>query len=112
MQAYKEITEWQGSFQPNHVYLMDGDKALAYIPQGSKKPQYFSQPMRIDRRGRKFVALKTNPFKGAKVEKNSNIVKVRGSKGNVYEVDIEAKTCTCPGFQFRNKCRHIDEVAK
>lgn len=112
MQALQEITQWDQKFQPNHIYLMDGDKALAYIPLGSKKPQYFSQPMRIDRRGRKFVALKKNPFKQPKVEKRSTVVKVRGSRGNVYEVDTEAKTCTCAGFTYRGNCRHLIEVVK
>ena len=37
---------------------------------------------------------------------------VQGSKGNTYTV-VDNKgtwTCTCPGFGFRRKCRHITEV--
>jgi len=40
-------------------------------------------------------------------------VKVTGSKGDQYTVMIEdgtATSCTCPGFAFRNKCRHLAEV--
>lgn len=37
-----------------------------------------------------------------------------GSKGDTYTVTREGRraTCTCTGFQFRKKCKHIDEVLK
>ena len=37
---------------------------------------------------------------------------VVGSKGNTYTVtnDRGNWTCTCPGFGFRRKCRHITEI--
>ena len=37
---------------------------------------------------------------------------VEGSKGNIYNVKLSAGTysCSCPGFGFRRKCRHIAEV--
>ena len=37
---------------------------------------------------------------------------VVGSKGDTYTVtnDRGAWTCTCAGFGFRRKCRHITEV--
>lgn len=37
------------------------------------------------------------------------VVKVQGSKGNVYTVTTFAngsKTCTCAGFQYRRFCKH------
>ena len=36
---------------------------------------------------------------------------VQGSKGNTYTVtnDNGAWSCTCPGFGWRRKCRHITE---
>lgn len=37
-----------------------------------------------------------------------------GSKGDTYTVIREGRraTCTCTGFQFRKKCKHVDEVLK
>jgi len=37
---------------------------------------------------------------------------VKGSKGNLYSVKLSggAYTCSCPGFGFRRKCRHIKEI--
>jgi len=39
---------------------------------------------------------------------------VQGSKGNSYTVIHmgDKWTCTCPGYQYRNKCRHIDVVIR
>lgn len=35
---------------------------------------------------------------------------VEGSKGNTYKVTLAGKiwTCTCPGFKWRNSCKHIE----
>lgn len=30
---------------------------------------------------------------------------------NVFYTAEAGYTCTCPGFKYRGKCRHIDEVA-
>lgn len=105
MIAVQETTHWQGvKRQPNHVYLMDGSKAVAYIPWGEGKPFYFKQPLTIDRRGRKFVELAENPF-GQKVK--TELRAVQGSKGQTYWVDDQAGSCTCPGFTFRGQCKHV-----
>jgi len=109
MEAVVETTQWSGNVQPNHKYLLDGAKVLAYIKQGSTTPFYFKNPITIDKRGRKFVPLKSNPFK---VKEKSTVVKVSGSKGQVYSIDTENKTCDCMGFGFRGKCRHLSELLK
>jgi hypothetical protein len=107
MEAVVETTEWSGDVQPNHKYLLDGAKVLAYIKQGSTTPFYFKTPLTIDKRGRKFAPLKTNPFK---VKEKVTVIKVSGSKGQVYSIDTEANTCSCMGFGFRGKCRHLSEL--
>jgi hypothetical protein len=108
MDAYVEVTEWSDS-TPNHTYLMSSDRIFAYIKEGGKKPHYFSAPLTISKRYRKFVKLDVNPFKQDEVADHR--IKVTGSKGDVYYVDPVEKTCTCSGFTFRGKCKHL-EMAK
>jgi hypothetical protein len=109
MQAVKETTVWEGSLHANHTYLLDGDKMVAYNKFGKGEPFYFKKPIRIDKRGRKFEELKSNPFDA---EVKSDLIIILGSKGNKYFVNPEEKTCTCPGFTFRGDCKHIKELEK
>lgn len=114
MKVLKEISEWEVDYRlPNHTYLMDGDRAIAYKPWHEDPIQHLKKPFRLDKRYRKFKELPYVPSEWEMEEEQtaSNIVVVEGSKGNTYEVDVEAETCTCPGFQFRGKCKHI-ELAK
>lgn len=109
MEALKEITVWKGvARQPNHTYLFDGERAVAYIKWHQGKPIYFNNPGRLDRRGRKFVKADIKLFGETKVK--SSLLEVKGSKGNSYWVDPMGKTCTCPGFTFRGKCKHITQL--
>jgi hypothetical protein len=111
MQAVKEVTVWEGDIQANHTYLLDGDKMVAYIKFGKGQPFYFKNPIRIDKRGRKFEELKKNPFKEPKATETMPWIKrVAGSKPGVfYTVNTEEHTCTCPGFTFRGACKHIEQ---
>ena len=53
---------------------------------------------------RKFVKI------GERAEEiPSHVIEVTGSKGNVYFVDTEKRTCTCPGFTYRGDCKHVKE---
>ena len=109
MEAIREVTVWEGvSRQPNHTYLMDGDKAVAYIRWDETTPFYFSKPMRLDKRYRKFVPADIKLFDTKRIA--STVIKVTGSKGKVYSVDPDAKTCSCPGFTFRGSCKHLEMV--
>lgn len=122
MQAVKEITVWDTNV-PNHTYLLDGDKMVAYIKQGATEPFWFKSPIKFSRSYRKFTELKLNPFEQSPnwkdllkgfveaAEPLPFIKKVQGSKPNTwYEVDTNAKTCTCSGFTFRGTCKHIKEL--
>ena len=101
MEALRETT---GGQFPAHIYLLDGNNLVSYIKSGETEPFYFKNPIKgFDKRGRKFVTVTPNPFK----ERKSNAIAVTGSKGQVYYVDAEARSCTCPGFQFRGACKHL-----
>jgi hypothetical protein len=114
MMLVKEITKWEGvSRQPNHTYLISEDysKIFGYFKWDTKDFQMFKKAIRFDSRYRKFKVIKTDLyFKG---EKPTNKQwKIAGSKGNVYVVEESANglTCSCVGFKFHGKCKHIDEV--
>jgi len=108
MRALKEVTEWDVDYkQPNHTYLVDGDRILAYLKWHTGTPIYSTTPMRLNRRYRKFVEVDISKF-GTVDEPVRNIKTVQGSRGNVYTVDLDEKTCTCPGFTFRGKCKHVE----
>ncbi len=109
MQAIREITQWRDvKRQPNHVYLMDGQRAVAYMAFGEGEPFYFKTGWTLDRRGRKFEPVEPNPFDS---EQASSLIEVKGSKGNSYWVDPALKTCTCPGYTFRGSCKHVQTAA-
>lgn len=109
MEAVRETTIWDVEYrQPNHDYLLDGDKVLAIRPWGTGEIKYLSGKIKLDRRGRKFEPLVPNPFKTSKdIQPVKTYKEVKGSKGAVYRVDLEAGTCTCPGFTFRGNCKHL-----
>lgn len=110
MEAVREVTVWKGvTRQPNHDYLLDGDRVLAYRQWGEGAVIPLSGRSKIDRRGRKFEKLDPNPFKGFGKEKEPMVVEVRGSKGASYFVNKDEGRCTCPGFQFRGTCKHLKE---
>jgi len=108
VQAYKETTQWTDGSSSNHTYLLEGDLMLAYIPAGRSTATYFSKPIRISRSGRKFEQLAVSPFNI--IEPEVKLIEHVGSKGTVYYVDPEAKTCTCPGYTFRGSCKHVKEL--
>lgn len=117
MKYFQEVTEWEDS-TPNHIYYMNDERSfmVGYIQQGAKELFKFKNPIRIDLRGRKFVELKNRKGEADSVyfakpeapKKESIIVKGSGGKEYVLEKVGDHYTCTCPGFMFRQKCKHVD----
>jgi hypothetical protein len=113
LEALKEVTEWKVDFrQPNHTYLLDGDKLIAYRQWHTGEP-IWGTPVRFDRRYRKFIPADLKLFGIVDAPENVTVnalQTVTGSKGDIYYVDPEAKTCTCSGFKFRGRCKHIETL--
>ena len=121
MKYFQEVTKWDNSDTPNHIYYLRDDKSymVGYIKAGTKALFKFKKPIAIDTRGRKFVELKDKKVEPdtkyfAKPEEpKGEVIKVQGSNGKVYTVEkIAGKyVCSCPGFMFRHKCKHTDAMA-
>ena len=116
MKVFEEITKWQEK-TPNHTYFMDDSKsrAYAYIPAGKTELFKFSTPLKLDVRGRKFreIPNTTNFSVDEELPKAGKSFTVTGSKGDKYTVTEKSGhlSCSCTGYQFRGKCRHIDSIA-
>jgi hypothetical protein len=114
MKWYAETTEWRDNTR-NGVYLLNDSKSkmYAYTPAGAKDIKVFSNPIKIDIRGRKFrindVQFKTRV---QKEEPEGRSWTVKGSKGDEYTVTEHSGnlSCTCSGFKFRSQCRHIESL--
>lgn len=107
MNAVQETTKWAGKIQPNHIYLIDSDRMVAFIKKGDTTPFYFKTPIQISTRGRTFKPVVPNPFK---VVADKNVIEVTGSSGSKYYVNTVEKTCSCPGFLFRGQCKHTKDL--
>lgn len=120
MKYFQESTVWNDNPNAvNHVYYMKDDKsaAVGYLQFGKGKLIKFKVPMKLDTRGRKFVELKTKAepdevYFGKKEEPKKDVITVQGSNGKEYFLEkVGTKyTCTCPGFVFRHKCKHVDNL--
>lgn len=118
MKVLKEITEWNSDTRvPNHIYFVSDnkEKVYAYVKESGSEVFQFKAPYNFNTRYRKFKEI-SNTFNYSIEESTpvfaGKIIKVAGSKGNEYSVTIEGKhvTCSCSGFKFRSRCRHIENI--
>lgn len=117
--AYKilqEVSQWDADYKCNHTYLLNGDKIVAYIKQGDTEVNILNHQMRIDKRYRKFIEVQNQALSiliPAETPKNIRVFNVQ-SKDKVYTVELNTVknkyTCSCTGYTFRDKCKHIDAV--
>lgn len=116
----QETTVWEHSWVPNHIYYVTDDKrkAVGYIRSGTTEYIKFSKPMTLDIRGRKFITLRRGESDSVyfapppKEAESQNVITVAGSGGKTYQITTTRgrMVCSCPGFQFRNKCKHVTAV--
>ena len=102
----QEVTDW-GKYKVNNgIYHVNGTgKLIAYQPNKDAEIQVLNVPSnQFSKARRKFVKI------GERAEEvPSHVIEVTGSKGNIYFVDTEKRTCTCPGFTYRGDCKHVKE---
>lgn len=53
-------------------------------------------------------------MKYKKIDEDSKKYRVESmtTEGLFYEVDVEFNVCTCPGFKYNGKCKHIENLKK
>lgn len=108
MVIVQETTDWGKHNVMNHVYVLNNSMThmVAYVPAGSRTVKKFSKPMSFDRRGRTFVELE-----GGKASEPQVRI-VEGSGGKKYRLTEQDGSwrCSCPGYLFRGKCRHVEDL--
>lgn len=114
MKWFAEITKWSDNTR-NGIYLMNDSKSkiYAYRSPVTQDIKVFKNPIRIDLRGRKFQLNPTQYRHSVKAEQpQGRTWSVAGSRGSDYTVTESAGqwACTCQGFTFRNRCKHIETI--
>ena len=126
MKYFQETTEWSDNNVKNGLYYLDDSKTymVAYQAPGQTEYKRFKSPIRIDKRGRTFKVVAPGEPDSMYIVKSADIalqtpskpqnhaIPVTGSNGAIYYVTKNMNTyvCTCSGFQFRRKCKHIDSI--
>ena len=115
MPWFQETTQWTNPQQRNHFYLLSENrsKLYAYVKFGLEQPQVFTKLMSFDVRGRRFVKIQDRwHIKLDQPTVNESTWSVSGSRGDNYTVSKENQTwtCTCSGFTFRGRCKHIEQI--
>lgn len=112
----KEITaDWTDvSRSPNHTYLMSDNMETVYGYFKWNKANDFVMlrtPLKINTRYRKFQVLQRG-YKLAGSKPTNKTWLIKGSKGNEYVVEEtdNGMSCSCVGYKYHGKCKHIEEV--
>jgi hypothetical protein len=117
LEILKETTVWSDRSNANHTYLLEGTKIVAYAKFGGDEVQVLKTQIKIDKRYRTFVKTKhyglEEFIKKTPIKSNTRVFKVV-SKTKEYFVELSDYnyTCTCTGFNFRGKCKHITAVVE
>ena len=107
IEILQEVTDW-GKYKVNNgiYHINSAGSLVAYQVNSDSELQVLKSPSKqFSKSRRKFTKI------GEREEElASHILEIQGSKGNVYLLDTEKMTCTCPGFTFRGTCKHVKEI--
>lgn len=129
MEILKEITDWDCGYNvANHTYLIDNkSRVVAYATEHDGEVVTLKSGFILDKRYRKFIKdnhtalsaiAKTIPetkTEKPKIIKSDN-VRVFKVKSDTKEYDVQYNisgnffVCSCVGFGYRRKCKHVDAV--
>ena len=95
-------------YQPHLYYVNDKDKLVWFqVCDYSRGLDKYAKPKKFDTRRRKFELIGTVPELH-----DDNIVEVAGSNGKVYHVNLDKNSCSCTGYKFHGKCKHLKEASR
>lgn len=128
MDILKEITEWDCDYAvPNHTYLIDNKGRVVAYATSDGDVVKLTTGFKIDKRYRKFIKVNHTALsklikdypeekeEKQKIIKSDNVrvfkVKSNDKEYNVsYNISGNFFNCSCVGFGYRGKCKHVDSV--
>ena len=125
MEIIKEITVWDCDYNvPNNTYLLNNKgKLIAYIKEGEDSINQLKTPLEFSKSRRKFIKIQHDGLsKLIKDEKKDNTKRIIPKNVQLFNVNSNDKdytvevtdnryfSCTCIGFGYRNKCKHVEAV--
>ena len=101
----------------NHTYLLDNkNRIIAYIKHNDDQVNILKTQIKIDKRYRTFIKVRNNALERlipTTVKSNTRVFKVKSNtKEYMVELTDSNYSCTCTGYSFRGKCKHITAVAE
>ena len=125
MEIIKEITVWDCEYNvPNNTYLLNNKgKLIAYIKEGDTIINQLKTPLEFSKSRRKFIKIQhdglsklikdeTKDNTKRIIPKNVQLFNVNSNDKN-YTVEVTDNryfSCSCVGFGYRGKCKHVDAV--
>ena len=101
IEILQEITDWRDENISNGIYHVNQSGGLVAYQPATGKLKTFKKPIKgFSKARRKFKRIGF-----VKEEFDKDVITVEGSNGNIYTI-INGK-CSCPGFKFRRKCKHV-----
>ena len=125
MEIIKEITVWDCEYNvPNNTYLLNNKgKLIAYIKEGDSIINQLKTPLEFSKSRRKFIKIQHDGLsKLIKEEKQDNVKRIIPKNVQLFNVNSNDRdytvevtdnryfSCTCIGFGYRNKCKHVEAV--
>lgn len=90
---------------PAHLYYVNEKDKLVWfqVEDYSRGLDKYAKPKAFDTRRRKFELVGTVPELH-----DDAIVEVKSDSGYIHHVDTKKKSCTCKGYKFHGRCKHLN----